>query len=120
VGEPLKINIMGQAGRKPAGSDACIIQVPDRWYVLVDGQPVLAARRAGAELRALSEQQAAQLGEILHHAEWTLTTDPAQVRTIGLAHDCRRCRDGVARALAALAAAPATELAVGQLWWAQP
>jgi hypothetical protein len=59
------------------------------------------------------------MGEVLHHAEWTITSDPEQVRTLGLMHDCATCRAGTDQALAFLRDTPDGEVAVGQLWWAE-
>jgi hypothetical protein len=68
----------------------------------------------------MSALLAAGMGERLHHAEWTITSDPEQVSTLGLMHDCPACRAGVDQALAFLRDNPGGEVAVGQLWWAQP
>jgi hypothetical protein len=68
----------------------------------------------------VSERLAANIGERLHHADWTVTGDPGQVRTLGLMHDCASCRAGVDQALAFLRENPGGEVAVGQLWWAKP
>ena len=115
---PLKLSIVTEATGEPAGYDSSIISVPPGWYATVGGDRAFLAQSAGKLLRRLSEQQAADLGERLHHAVWTITSDPADVRTLGLMHDCPACRAGVDQALAHMAAHPDSEVAVGQLWWA--
>jgi hypothetical protein len=120
---PLKLRIPGDPGRdsgEPTGFDSAIAHVPGRWYVTVNGERAFLARRAIRDLRVLSDALAAGLGERLHHAEWTITGDPAQVTTLGLMHDCGPCRAGVDQALAYLRDNPDGELAAGQLWWARP
>jgi hypothetical protein len=114
----LQIRTRNEAG-EPAGYDSSIVRVPPGWYATVgDGTRAMVVQLAGRMLRQLSEQQAADLGETLHHADWTITSDPAEVRTLGLMHDCPACRAGVDQALAYLRENPAGEVAVGQLWWA--
>lgn len=119
TGIPLKISVMTGAEGEPTGFDSVITKVPARWYATVDGEPVFLAQLAGRELRAESENIAAGMGEKLHHAEWTITGDPDEVRTLGLMHDCATCRAGVDQALGFLRDNLAGELAVGQLWWAR-
>ncbi len=107
-------------GRHPIiGSDSCIAVVPDEWYVRVPGQePMLDLRRLGRDLRNLSEQSAARIGERLHHAEWVITSDPAVVERRGMHDtDCARCRADVDQALARLAEVD-DPLLVGILYWA--
>lgn len=120
MSEPLKLNIWTRAEGEPVGFDSTIITVPGRWYVSLNGQRTFLTQLAGRDLRQVSERQATNLGETLHHAEWTVTDDPERVRTLGLMHDCLTCRAGVDQALAYLAETPGSEVAVGQLWWAQP
>jgi hypothetical protein len=95
--EPLKLQIRTRARGEPAGFDSAI-----------------------TDLRTVSERLAANIGEILHHASWVITGDPELVRTLGMMHDCATCRAGVANALDYLAGEPGREVAVGQLWWADP
>lgn len=118
---PWVIRIVGSMSGHTAGSTTLLVQVPGRWYAGVAGgaRPVL-AQVAAAELRDLSVSAAAGAGHRLHHADWVITADPAQVEAIGLAHDCAECRAGTGRALAVLAADPAAEVAAGVLYWADP
>lgn len=118
MSSPVKLGIMTGARGEPSGFDSTIVKAPAHWYATVNGSRALLAQVAGRELRELSDQVAAGMGERLHHAEWTITSDPDQVRTLGLMHDCPTCRAGVDQALAFLRDDPAGELAVGQLWWA--
>lgn len=115
---PLKLNIRTRETGEPAGGDTSIISVPDDWYAVVGGNRALLARQVGRFLRELSERQAADLGERLHHAEWTITSDPALVRKLGMGHDCPSCRASMDQTLAHLRDNPGAEVAVGQLWWA--
>jgi len=103
---------------EPTGFDSAIVQAVPRWFARLNGERVFLALTAGRDLRRVSERLAADIGERLHHAEWTVTSDPGQVRTLGLMHDCASCRAGVDQALALLREHPGAELAVGQLWWA--
>jgi hypothetical protein len=115
-----KLNIMTRAEGEPAGFDSAITLVPARWYADVAGERAFVVQLAGRDLRGMSEGIAAGMGERLHHAEWTITDDPDEVRTLGLMHDCVTCRFGVNQALAFLRDNPDGEVAVGQLWWARP
>jgi hypothetical protein len=98
-------------------ADAAIARVDPSWYTDVGGGRALRANLVGRLLRQASEGCAEGLGEVLHHAEWTITADPAEVRRLGLAHDCDTCRAGVDRAVAWLAGGEGREVAVGQMWW---
>lgn len=116
---PLKLHVMTRAEGKPTGFDSAITLVPARWYVTVNGERAFLAQLAGRDLRQVSERLAANIGERLHHAEWTVTGDPGEVKTLGLMHDCAPCRAGVDQALTFLRENPGGEVAVGQLWWAR-
>ena len=119
MSSPLKIRIMGRVEGEPvAAGTSVIFKVPAGWYVTVNGKRTLLAQFAGRELRAGSERIAAAAGEKLHHADWVITSDPAEVRTLGLMHDCATCRAGVDQATAFLRDNPDGEVAVGQLRWA--
>jgi hypothetical protein len=107
-----------------AGSDSCIATVPDGLYVRVGGgPPALDVRALGRLLRGLSEQGAAGCGEVLHHADWVITDDPAVVEEQGMhgRPDCERRRVGVDQALAYLAAEERgrRKVLVGVLYWAE-
>ena len=114
----LKLSITTRAQGEPSGFDSAIVRAVPGWYAVVDGERAFLAHLAGRDLREVSEHLAAGLGEKLHHAEWTVTGDPAEVKTLGLMHDCAACRAGVDQALTLLRNDPDAELAVGQLWWA--
>ena len=118
MSDSVKLNIRTEAEGEPAGFDSAITSVPGRWYVTVNGKRAFLAQLAGRDLRGISERLAADIGEKLHHAEWVITGDPAEVRTLGLMHDCASCRAGVDQGLTFLREHPDGELAVGQLWWA--
>jgi hypothetical protein len=120
VSGSVKLNIHNTTvAGEPDGGDTSILQVADSWYVTVDdGPPALRVREVGRYLRGLSEDQAANLGRVLHHAEWTITSDPAEVRALGMMHDCATCRADMDQALAYLRENKDGKLAVGQLWWA--
>lgn len=116
----MKLSIMmTRAEGEPTGFDSAITLVPARWYADVGGERAFVAQLAGRDLRVMSEAFSASVGERLHHAKWTITSDPAEVRTLGLMHDCVTCRFGVNQALAFLRDNPGGEVAVGQLWWAR-
>ncbi|SRR6266704_5384924 len=92
--------------RSVAGGDSCIASVPDGIYVqLGDGPPAVNVAVLGRLLRKVSEKLSTNLGEILHHAEWVITDDPAIVEERGMhgRPDCTTCRTGVDKALAHLA-----------------
>jgi hypothetical protein len=101
------------------GFDSMLLPVPARWYgEMRDGSGrVLLGPIVGKELRELSETGAGGVGEQLHHADWVITSDPAQVEQIGMTHDCAYCRAGTDKALAWLADHPGGEIAAGLLYW---
>jgi len=117
----LKLNIQTRfSGLEISGWDTTMLPVPEEFFVQVDdGPPALAAKQLGVFLRRLAESQAADLGERLHHAEFTLTRDRETVKRLGLMHDCMECLAGVERALVFLDANPGKDMVVGQLWWAR-
>jgi hypothetical protein len=114
----VELSVIGDTRGEPSGYDSAIAAVPDGCYLMIDGQRALKVNVLGRALRELSDASAANVGERLHHANWTLTTDPETVRRLGLMHDCAACRAGVDQALARLREVPDGEIAVGQLWWA--
>jgi hypothetical protein len=117
---PIKLLITGQTAGIPAGFDSAIIGVPaEGWYLTIAGARTFVAQLAARDLRAVSEAAAADVSVILHHADWVITSDPAEVTTLGLMHDCAVCRAGVDQATAYLRDNPGREIAVGQLWWAR-
>jgi hypothetical protein len=118
VTAPFKMSIMTGERGEPAGADTAIVSAPLRWYAVLEGKQALIARLAGAELRVISEHLAERMSERLHHAEWTFTSDPELVRSLGTVHDCARCRAGADQALTFLRENPDREVAVGHLWWA--
>lgn len=119
-GDPLKLEVHTDSEQEPpAGFDSVIALFPESYYVTVGGKRALIARKAVAWVRALSLKCARDIGEVLHHAEWTITSDPELVHTLGLMHDCVERRDGVERAVAHLRDHPEAEIAVGQLLWAR-
>lgn len=117
--EPVVLQIItGRGNGTPAGFDSTIISVPGRWYADMPDGRVFLPQLAAIDLRRISEQQARLIGQVLDHAEWTITADPDLVTTIGLRHGCGFCRAGVDRAIAYLADHPGAEVAAGTLWWA--
>jgi len=117
----LKLNIQTQfSDRGVSGWDTTMLAVPEQFLIQLDddGPPALAAKQFATFLRRLAESQAADLGERLHHAEFTITRDRETVKRLGLMHDCVDCLAGVERALEFLDANPDKDMVVGQLWWA--
>lgn len=111
----------GARGRV-TGVDSCIATVPAGIYVRTGGgQPAINVRTLGAVLRRLSKDMAANIGERLHHAEWTITQDPGVVEEVGMhgRPDCVRCRTSVDQTLAHLTE-HRKDLLVGLLFWAGP
>lgn len=98
-----------------------IVRCPSAVYVTDDGEKVLSMPALRVLLRVLSHSSAENLGEQLHHADWILTSDPAEIEARGLQlHDCPACHAGVQRAHAALREDPTMEILVGLLYWAEP
>lgn len=107
--------------RKITGFDTTILVMPTEFYVSVAGEPPgLALNQFSAWLNRLANQQASDLGERLHHAEFTITTSRATVETLGRMHDCDVCREGVRTAIRFMHEHPGAEMVVGQLYWAGP
>lgn len=101
-----------------SGFDSAIMAAPDDIYVTVNGKATIVVNRLARLLSEISESSAADLGVKLHHGDWVLTTDPAEVSRLGLMHDCPTCRAGVDQALAHLKQFPQSPLLVGLLYWA--
>jgi hypothetical protein len=108
------------ADRSIIGMDTFIATMPEAFYVDVAGSRSLKIQQFGRWLRALSEQQARNVGEQLHHADYVITTSPSTVEARGSMHDCESCRAGVRSALRKLIENPTGELIVGSLYWAGP
>lgn len=105
-----------------SGSDSAMLGVPDEVFVTLGGKPVLNVSALSTFLRDFSEQHAAEIGEVLHHAKWQITADPELIRKIGLGaagDGCDACQQGVDKALAAVAESGKPILA-GTLYWAAP
>jgi hypothetical protein len=112
------IRIIGTDTRLGAdGGDSMLLKVPGRWYADLGQGRTLVAAVVHRALRGASERGAAAVGRRLHHADWVITGDPAQVEQIGMTHDCGECRAGTDRALAWLAGHPGGEIAAGMLHW---
>jgi hypothetical protein len=106
--------------RPVAGVDSVVaIPPPDLW-VTVNGKRSLHVVRLGRMLRAACDQEAHTMGEVLHHADWYLTADPAFVEETGMHGNpsCVRCRGDMDQTLAWMAEHPGDELLVGVLYWA--
>lgn len=108
------IGVDGMSDHEISGFDTTILVMPKQFYVA----GALAVIQFGRFLRELANQQAADLGERLHHADFVITTDPAVVQSRGSMHDCDECRAGVQQALRILRENPKEELIIGQLYWA--
>ena len=108
----------GRERRPISGMDTVIATVREDLYAEVGGQRTLLMRPFARALRGLAEKSARDLGEVLHHAEFVITSSPTTVQARGSMHDCDSCRAGVRRALRALREQPDTELLVGALYWA--
>lgn len=110
------------AERRPVtGSDSMISTMPEALYVpIAGGPPALNVSALGRLLRQISEYGAANCGQVLHHADWVITDDPAVVEERGMhGSDCARCRASTDQALAFLADHKRA-LLVGILYWAAP
>jgi hypothetical protein len=116
---PLQMVLNGDDSCEPTGYDSAIVPLPASAYVPgpVRVVNVLALRRI---LREATAESCRAVGERLHHGVWVITSDPAEVKTRGLMHDCAECLAGVDATLAWLREHPGGEVAVGQLWWAAP
>lgn len=109
------IRIMGQPG-EAMQADCTIARVGRDWYI----GHALNLRKVGRLLRDISEVVAGNLGEVLHHADWTITSDPDEVRRLSLPGEhasCQTCIRGTEAALDWLDQEPGNEVAVGQMWW---
>jgi hypothetical protein len=121
----LQVTLMGDGERAPDGYDSAIVTIPDSVYVRPAMGTTGPARTLNlAALRVILQEatdvSARSVGERLHHGVWTITSDPEQVTTLGLMHDCATCLAAVDQTLVYLRAHPGKEVAVGQLWWAAP
>lgn len=109
----------GREGRSIAGTDSTILVMPSQFYIGLDEGSPLDVASFARFLRELAEKQAADIGEVLHHAEFRITRDPAVIKSWGELHDCEECRAAVRTALRYLATSD-DDFLVGQLWWAAP
>lgn len=103
---------------EPTGEDTMMALVPLGWYADVAGEQALDLRVAQAQLRAYSAQAATSMGETLHHANWAITGDVAEVAKLGNIHDCATCRASTDQAVAFLRDNPGREVAIARLFWA--
>jgi hypothetical protein len=92
--------------------------VPDSMYVTMGSIRMLNIIAVRIDLDEATRRACEAVSEKLHHAVWTFTSEPAEVQTLGLMHYCPTCVAGVDQALAHLRDHPGSEVAVGQLWWA--
>jgi hypothetical protein len=115
----LQLVLSGDESREPSGYDSAILPLPASVY-LPGPVRVLNVRRLRDILREATAESCRAANERLHHGVWVITSDPAEVKTRGLMHDCAECLAGVDASLAWLREHPGGEVAVGQLWWAAP
>lgn len=113
-----------RAKQKIIGYDTTILPMPERFYVGVP-EGTLGGRTTGLDLQRFSmwlhrvaDKMASDIGEILHHAEFIVTTSVTTVEVLGRMHDCDTCREGVRNAVTIMHEHPGTEMIVGQLYWA--
>lgn len=106
--------------RKVSGSDACIITIPSNVFVTLSGdRPAVDLEALGHVLRHVSHDQAVAMGEILHHADWVITSEPAVIEEWGICQSkCDGCRVAVDKVLLDLIVNP-QQLLVGRLYWAE-
>jgi hypothetical protein len=105
--------------RGTLGVDSCVMAIPELVYRRLDGRPVLVMSLLGRLLRQVSQHFAAELGKVLHHADWVITGDPVRVRDIAMHEpNCANCAAGCERGLEYLAEHPGAELLCGRLYWA--
>lgn len=102
------------SGHDVIGADTTILTVPPELTV----GDAIALPYAGRFLRRLAEEQAAAIGEALHHAEFVVTRDKAEIEARNM-HDCEECRAATRAAFRMIDADPGLVLLVGQLYWAQ-
>lgn len=115
----IEIAILTERMNRPIiGGDTTIFGLPDSYQRQLDEHDALDVVDLGRLLSAVAEQQAIDLGDELHHADFVVTTDPLMVMERGAMHDCDVCRAGVNSALRALKEHPEQSLVVGVLYWA--
>lgn len=103
------------SGKKIIGMDTTIFVLPKA--MMLEG--VIVMNWVGQLARALSEKQAADLGEVVHHADFVVTTDPSVVQARGIMHDCDACRDALRKAHRTLRETPDWPLVIGSLYWSE-
>jgi hypothetical protein len=115
----LQLTLTGDDSHEPTGYDSAIVTLPASAYV---SGPVrtLNIPALRAILREATAVSCREVNERLHHGVWTITSDPVKVTTLGLMHDCATCLAAVEATIVWLRAHPGGEVAVGQLWWADP
>lgn len=99
------------------GMDTTILPVPKGFYVVFNGERMIALKQLTAMLRRLSFSLAHNIDEKLHHADYVITTDPTVVESRGTMHDCDECRAGTRKAIRMMAEHPEMEVLVGSLYW---
>lgn len=109
--------VTGREDRPVSGGDSAIGILPDWAYAEVAGIRGLNVVALARWAQRSSEEMAANIGEVLHHADWFITSDPEAVR-LSQMHDCQECQDSMNRALAYMSMNPGAEMLVGQLFWA--
>jgi hypothetical protein len=113
------VTVVEFADERPiSGFDTTIFHMDREFYATIDGEPALRMQPFMRWLRSIALREATRMGEVLHHADFALTTSLATIESWGLMHDCDRCRAAVQDAIRLLQADPDKELIVGQLYWA--
>jgi hypothetical protein len=100
-----------------AAEDSMMTTVPDSWYTTGPAGRVLDLAVARVGLRRLSVRGGLRIGEILHHAVWVITGDPAALAEVGHPGHCATCLSSMDQAAAYLRDHPGREVAAGTLYW---
>jgi hypothetical protein len=113
--------VTGREGRPVTGGDTTILNLAPGFYLDTGHGPALRIAQLSRWLLGLSENLAKGMGEVLHHAEYYVTDDPAVVTELGTLEehrDCEQCAADLRVALAYMEQHPGVKMLVGHLFWA--
>lgn len=109
----LKVGLIGETETDPTDKDTAVVVVPEVCYL----DDMLEARTLGRFLAGITGREADERGKVLHHAEWTVTSDADEVVAMSKGDECAACQANCDQVRAWVAEHKRRDVAVGIMWW---
>lgn len=104
------------------GQDAALARAPEGMIAVARGLFQIDEEAAVKYLTSISNDLAADSGQVLHHADWVLASNVQEATAYGAAYGshCRQCRAKVDQAVREVARGGGVHVFLGMLYYAGP